>query len=34
MLLTRLNKGASATHQSIVLPTHLTVRESTGPAPA
>ncbi|MEV0456644.1 LacI family DNA-binding transcriptional regulator [Catellatospora methionotrophica] len=33
MLLTRLHDGAPTTRQSIVLPTHLTVRDSTGPAP-
>ncbi|WP_433891218.1 LacI family DNA-binding transcriptional regulator [Streptomyces sp. CA-111067] len=33
MLLARLENGASATRRSAVLPTHLTVRESTGPAP-
>ncbi|MHA6765354.1 LacI family DNA-binding transcriptional regulator [Streptacidiphilus sp. PAMC 29251] len=33
MLLARLTGNASATRQTTVLPTHLVVRESTGPAP-
>lgn len=33
MLLARLTHDASATRRSAVLPTHLVVRESTGPAP-
>ena len=33
MLLARLHDSAPATRQSAVLPTHLIVRESTGPAP-
>ena len=32
MLLSRLN-GEAGTRQSVVLPTHLQVRESTGPVP-
>jgi LacI family transcriptional regulator len=35
MLLARLNEGsATVVRQHVVLPTHLTVRDSTGPVPA